>query len=76
MRRQDTWENSYYEMIHTHKTKKGGTTLRTLTLARGLIGVIHATRKQVEIVKALLRVLAVNLAFDLELEGHVPKRRC
>ena len=54
---------------------RGATTSRTSTLARRLIGVIHAVRKQVETMKSPLRILTVISAFDLELEGPTHKKR-
>ena len=50
---------------------KRGTTIGISTPIQGLIGVIHATRKWVEIMKTSPKVLTVNLAFDIEVEGPV-----
>ena len=53
---------------------KRGTTIGISTPIQGLIGVIHATRKWVEIMKTSPKVLTVNLAFDIEVEGPVHKK--
>ena len=54
---------------------KKATTSRTLTPARRLIGVIHAVGKQMETMKSPPRILTVNSASDLELEGPTHKNR-
>ena len=57
---------------YTHpQDLKGGTTTGTSTPAQGLIGVIHAARKQMETMKTPPRVLVVNSASDTKLEGPV-----
>lgn len=55
---------------------KGGTTAGTLTLARGLIRVIHTTRKKVSTIKTPFRVLAMNSASNTKLERPVHKKSC
>ena len=55
---------------------KGGTTTGTSTLARGLIGIIHVARKHVETMKTPPRVLAMNSASNIELEGPVHRNSC
>ena len=54
---------------------KKATTSRTSTPAWGLIGVIHAVRKQVETMKTPSRILTMDSASDLELEGLTHKKR-
>ena len=53
---------------------KGGAITRTLTSTQGLIRVIHAARKWVETMKTPPRVLTVNSASNIELEGPITKR--
>ena len=62
------------EDSHPQYLKKA-TTSRTLTPARRLIGVIHAVGKQMETMKSPPRILTVNSASDLELEGPTHKNR-
>ena len=63
------WEDS------RPQDRKGATTSRTSSPARGLIGVIHAVGKQVENMRTLPRIFTVNLVSDLELESPTPKKR-
>ena len=53
---------------------KGGAIARTLTSTQGLIRVIHAARKWVETMKTPPRVLTVNSASNIELEGPIHKK--
>lgn len=53
---------------------KGACTSRTLALARGLIEVIHTGKKRVKVTKTPPQVLAINSAYDSELDFPVPKK--
>jgi len=63
------WEDSHLQDL------KGATTSRTSTLARGLIGVIHAVRKQEETMRTPPWILTVNSISNSELEDPTPKKR-
>ena len=53
---------------------KGGTIARNLTPTQRLIRVIHVARKWVETMKTPPRVLTVNSASNIELEGPIHKK--
>ena len=63
------WEDSHLQDL------KGAITSKTSTSARGLIGVIHAVRKQEETMRTPPWILTVNSVFDSELEDPTPKKR-